>query len=75
MRDKLSANMPERLSGLTEIAYNLWWSWHPAARMLFKMLDRGAWKESGHNPIQAHNNGVKPKIYILQKGLSATADN
>lgn len=44
-------NLPEQLSGLEELAYNLWWSWHPAARMLFKMLDRQAWKESGHNPV------------------------
>lgn len=43
-------NLPKRLSGLGELADNLWWSWHPAARMLFKMLDRQAWKESGHNP-------------------------
>ena len=43
-------NLPERLSGLGELAENLWWSWHPAARMLFKMLDRRAWKETGHNP-------------------------
>ena len=45
-------NIPERLRGLNEIATNLWWSWHPAARMLFKMLDRQIWKESGHNPVQ-----------------------
>jgi starch phosphorylase len=43
-------NLPERLRGLGELADNLWWSWHPAARMLFKMVDRQAWKESGHNP-------------------------
>jgi starch phosphorylase len=45
-------NIPERISGLMELAYNLWWSWHPAARMLFKMIDRIAWKESGHNPVK-----------------------
>ena len=45
-------NLPERLTGLGELAYNLWWSWHPAARMLFKKLDRMAWKESGHNPVK-----------------------
>ncbi|MFA4917793.1 MAG: alpha-glucan family phosphorylase [Thermodesulfovibrionales bacterium] len=44
--------MPDRISGLAEIAYNLWWSWHPGARMLFKMLNRIVWKESGHNPVQ-----------------------
>jgi len=45
-------NLPERLKGLGEIATNLWWSWHPGARMLFKLLDRQAWKESGHNPVK-----------------------
>jgi starch phosphorylase len=43
-------NLPDRIKGLEELAENLWWSWHPAARMLFKNLDRQAWKESGHNP-------------------------
>ncbi len=44
--------LPARISGLGEIADNLWWSWHPAARMLFKMLNRESWKESGHNPFK-----------------------
>lgn len=43
--------IPERISGLAELAYNLWWSWHPEARMLFKMLNRVAWKLSVHNPV------------------------
>ena len=43
-------NLPERLMGLGALAENLWWSWHPSARMLFKMLDRRIWKETGHNP-------------------------
>ncbi|MGE5239801.1 MAG: alpha-glucan family phosphorylase [Chloroflexota bacterium] len=44
--------IPDRLKGLVEMAFNLWWSWHPAARMVFKMLDRQAWKESRHNPVK-----------------------
>lgn len=47
---RLFPHLPERLSGLEELAENLWWSWNPGARMLFKTLDRQAWKESGHNP-------------------------
>ena len=43
-------NLPTRLRGLGALAENLWWSWNPQARMLFKMLDRQAWKESRHNP-------------------------
>jgi starch phosphorylase len=50
-RDKFSI-IPDRISGLAELAYSLWWSWHPAVRMLFKMLDRSTWKESGHNPVK-----------------------
>ena len=46
------SHIPNRISGLGELARNLWWSWHPAARMLFKRLDRQAWKESGHNPVK-----------------------
>ncbi|MDA3970855.1 MAG: DUF3417 domain-containing protein, partial [Desulfobulbaceae bacterium] len=42
--------LPARIAGLGELAENLWWSWHPAARMLFKMLSRRRWKESIHNP-------------------------
>jgi starch phosphorylase len=46
----LFPNLPSRLIGLGELAENLWWSWHPAARMLFKMLSRPVWKETRHNP-------------------------
>ncbi|MGM0681057.1 MAG: alpha-glucan family phosphorylase [Thermodesulfobacteriota bacterium] len=43
-------NLPERLAGLEDLAENLWWSWYPMARNLFKALDRRIWKESVHNP-------------------------
>jgi len=44
--------IPERISGLGAMACNLWWSWHPEARMLFKMLDRASWKINVHNPVR-----------------------
>jgi len=43
--------LPDRISGLADLACNLWWSWHPEARMLFKTLSRSAWKLSVHNPV------------------------
>lgn len=46
----MNFELPERLAGLEELAENLWWSWHPSARALFKMLNRQAWKETRHNP-------------------------
>jgi starch phosphorylase len=48
----LSPDLPESIRGLIDIAYNLWWSWHPAARELFRALDLQAWRESGHNPVR-----------------------
>jgi starch phosphorylase len=45
-------NLPRQLLGLGDLADNLWWSWHPSARMLFKRLDRQAWKDSRHNPVK-----------------------
>ena len=41
----LFPHLPKRLAGLEELAENLWWSWNPGARMLFKTLARQAWKE------------------------------
>jgi starch phosphorylase len=34
--------IPDRIAGIGELAYNFWWSWHPAERILFKMIDRVA---------------------------------
>ncbi len=48
----LPGDLPDRIDGLAQLSCNLWWSWHPAARMLFKGLNRVAWKESGHNPVK-----------------------
>ena len=55
VKDKLP-EVPERISGLIELAYNFWWSWHPEARMLFKMLNRAEWKLSTHNPVMMLGN-------------------
>jgi starch phosphorylase len=52
IKQRILLHLPQRLSGLGELAANLWWSWHPEARMLFKMLDRQIWKESSHNPVR-----------------------
>ena len=45
-------NLPERIDRLDELANNLWWSWHPQARNVFRTLDYQLWKTSGHNPAR-----------------------
>jgi starch phosphorylase len=51
-KSDLVNHLPERIQGLARLAYNLWWSWHPRARDLFRALDVQAWRESGHNPVR-----------------------
>jgi starch phosphorylase len=44
--------MPSRVNRLYELAYNLWWSWHPEARALYSTLDPDLWDVVGHNPVR-----------------------
>lgn len=44
--------IPEKINRLPELAYNLWWSWTPEARNLFKRLDYTVWRRTQHNPVQ-----------------------
>jgi starch phosphorylase len=44
--------VPERIGRLEELANNLWWSWHPQARDLFRALDYSLWHLGGHNPVK-----------------------
>src|SRR6266487_6186132 len=44
--------MPSRISRLYELAYNLWWSWHPEALALYSELDPDLWEDAGHNPVR-----------------------
>src|SRR5882724_12239935 len=43
--------IPPPLSRMTELAYNILWSWEPSIRALFRRLDPALWKESGYNPV------------------------
>ncbi|MBV8817428.1 MAG: alpha-glucan family phosphorylase, partial [Acidobacteriaceae bacterium] len=43
--------LPPALSRLSELAYNLLWTWDHNIRSLFRRLDPPLWKSSGHNPV------------------------
>jgi starch phosphorylase len=43
--------LPDALSRITELAYNMLWSWEPIIRALFRRLDPALWRESGYNPV------------------------
>jgi starch phosphorylase len=44
--------LPSSLEPLRELAYNMWWSWEPTARRLFRELDVTLWGETNHNPVR-----------------------
>jgi len=43
--------IPERLSRLTEIANNLWWTWNCEAVEMFRLADADLWESTGGNPV------------------------
>lgn len=44
--------IPARINRLYELAYNLWWSWHPEAQELYRERDADLWEHVGHNPVR-----------------------
>jgi glycogen phosphorylase len=47
-----SVVLPDQLRHLNDLACDLWWSWNPQARELFRRLDYRLWRLTAHNPIQ-----------------------
>ena len=47
---EINPRLPERLSRLTELANNLWYSWDGSTRTLFSRLHRTLWLAVGHSP-------------------------
>ena len=65
-------SLPQRISRLGELAYNLWWTWHPEAQRLFSRIDSQLWEETSHNPVlflrrvdRARLNTVSNNRYYL----------
>src|SRR6187397_108456 len=46
-----SPSLPHRIGRLQELAYDLWWSWNPTAREVFRRLDYALWRQTAHNPV------------------------
>ena len=44
--------LPEKISRLTEIANNLWWSWNTEFLKLFQVIDIDLWENVGKNQIK-----------------------
>ena len=56
--------IPERIKRLSELAYNLWWSWHPEALRLFSDVDQGLWEDIYHSPVRFLNEVRQSSLRI-----------
>jgi len=43
--------LPPALSRMSDLAYNLLWTWDHNIRSLFRRLEPALWKNCGHNPV------------------------
>jgi glycogen phosphorylase len=44
--------LPVRISGLWQLAFNLWWTWNPDAREVFRRVDYALWRLTSHNAVR-----------------------
>ena len=44
--------LPAELEPLRDVVLNLWWTWEPRARGLFRHLDEELWHRTNHNPLR-----------------------
>jgi starch phosphorylase len=54
--------LPPGMERLRELAYDLWWSWSPAATRLFTWIDPDHWRRY-HNPVELLIN-VEPQHWV-----------
>ena len=51
-RITVNPQLPKRIEKLSEIGYNLWWSWNTEFLKLFKIIDIDLWEKVEKNPIK-----------------------
>jgi starch phosphorylase len=44
-------SLPAPIERMSELAYNILWSWEPIIRSAFRRLDHALWRECGYNPV------------------------
>lgn len=76
-------DIPQRISRMKEIAYDLWFSWQTETQELFRILDKQLWEETNHNPVKfllrlyphrLEQGAVDPVFLTLYDRLTAKFD-
>ena len=58
--------IPERIKRLPELATDLWWTWNPQAREVFRRLDYPLWRQTAHNPVRMLRNVSQELLRIAE---------
>ncbi len=48
----VKSKLPERISHLSDLTHNLWWTWNYQAAELFEYIDPDTWVNTGRDPIK-----------------------
>jgi len=64
------AKLPDKIGRLRELAYNLWWTWHPKARGLYISLDPKIWPDMGNNPVKMLETVSSEKLLEASENTS-----
>lgn len=55
-------NIPKRIEKISDLAFNLWWSWNSYALRIFELIDIDLWKCSKYNPVKFLNEVSQDKL-------------
>ncbi len=64
---QVNPSIPENLSRLKELAYNMYWFWNQDATELFRRLDRELWEKTRHNPVVMLGSIKQDKLEVRSK--------
>jgi starch phosphorylase len=57
--------LPPALQRLKPLAYNIWWSFDPEGRELFRRLDSDLWERLYHNPVHMLGSVSQERLNML----------
>ncbi|QQL44501.1 alpha-glucan family phosphorylase [Sulfuriroseicoccus oceanibius] len=63
----VTPKLPERLEPLRQIVMNIWWSWEPEARGLFREINPELWHRVNHSPIRMLQLASQDRLVELSR--------
>ena len=64
---RIEPSLPDELTGLLDLAYNLRWAWRGEVREVFRRLDSKLWETTEHNPVAMLGQVDQPRLEVVTK--------